>query len=223
MKTPVGAIGLLSETIQGVADEPENVVRFASQLHRESERLAALVQDIIELSRIQDGVALTNSELVVMEEVVAEAMDRCRIEAESRNLALVSAPAPDAKVFGDRALLITAIRNLVDNAIRYSNPGRRVSVGISSFESEIRVAVVDQGVGITSEQKERVFERFYRGDDARTREEGGSGLGLSIVKHVAADHGGRVELWSEPGKGSTFTFIIPEAYVTPDSTEEVLP
>lgn len=222
LKTPVGAIGLLSETIQGVADEPENVVRFASQLHRESERLAALVQDIIELSRIQDGVALTNSELVVMEEVVAEAMDRCRIEAESRNLALVSAPAPDAKVFGDRALLITAIRNLVDNAIRYSNPGRRVSVGISSFESEIRVAVVDQGVGITSEQKERVFERFYRGDDARTREEGGSGLGLSIVKHVAADHGGRVELWSEPGKGSTFTFIIPEAYVTPDSTEEVL-
>lgn len=223
LKTPVGAIGLLSETIQGVADEPENVVRFASQLHRESERLAALVQDIIELSRIQDGAALTNSELVVMEEVVAEAMDRCRIEAESRNLALVSAPAPDAKVFGDRALLITAIRNLVDNAIRYSNPGRRVSVGISSFESEIRVAVVDQGVGITSEQKERVFERFYRGDDARTREEGGSGLGLSIVKHVAADHGGRVELWSEPGKGSTFTFIIPEAYVTPDSTEEVLP
>lgn len=222
LKTPVGAIGLLSETIQDVADEPENVVMFASQLHRESVRLASLVQDIIQLSRVQDGAALTNSELVVMDDVVAEAIDRCRIEAESRNLTLVSAPAPEAQVFGDKALLTTAVRNLVDNAIRYSNPGRRVSVGISCFESEVRVAVVDQGVGITREQKERVFERFYRGDDARTREEGGSGLGLSIVKHVAADHGGRIELWSEPGKGSTFTFIIPEAYVTPTSTEEVL-
>lgn len=222
LKTPIGAIGLLSETIRDVADEPENVLMFANQLHRESVRLSALVQDIIQLSHVQGGAALTNSELVVMDDVVAEAIDRCTIEAESRNITLISASSPEVRVFGDKALLTTAVRNLIDNAIRYSNPGRRVSVGISCFESDVRVAVVDQGVGISPEQKERVFERFYRGDDARTREEGGSGLGLSIVKHVAADHGGRVELWSEPGKGSTFTFIIPEASVTPDSSEEVL-
>jgi len=222
LKTPIGAIGLLSETMRDVADEPENVVMFANQLHRESTRLASLVQDIIQLSRVQDGAALVDSELITMDEVVAEAIDRCAVEAESRGLTLVTASVPEARVYGDRALLTTAVRNLVDNAIRYSHPGRRVSVGMSLCDGDVRVAVVDEGVGIAPEQKERVFERFYRGDDARTRDEGGSGLGLSIVKHVAADHGGRVELWSEPGKGSTFTFIIPEAQVAPDSTEEVI-
>lgn len=222
LKTPIGAIGLLSETIQECADEPENVLTFSAQLQRESARLASLVQDIIELSRVQDGAAIANGELVAVDGVVAEAIDRCRIEAASRSISLVSAPAPGVRVFGDRALLTTAVRNLIDNAIRYSNPGRRVSIGISRSEGDVRIAVVDQGTGIPIEHRERVFERFFRGDDARTREEGGSGLGLSIVKHVAADHGGRVELWSEPGKGSTFTLIIPEAFVTPDIEEEVL-
>lgn len=219
LKTPIGAIGLLSETIQDVADEPENVVAFSAQLQRESVRLASLVQDIIELSRVQNGAAIAHGELVSVDDVVAEAIDRCRIEAESRGIILASARAPDAQVFGDRPLLTTAVRNLVDNAIRYSNRGGRVSVGVTRFESDVRIAVVDQGVGIPPELRERVFERFFRGDDARTREEGGTGLGLSIVKHVAADHGGRIELWSEPGKGSTFTFIIPEAYA-PDTEQE---
>lgn len=214
LKTPVGAIGLLAETLQECADEPENVVVFSERLQRESTRLAALVQDIIELSRLQDGAALTNLQLVELDSVVTEAMDRCRIEADSREITLVAGPSQDPHAFGDKSLLTTAIRNLIDNAIRYSNPGGRVSIGVSELDGEMRIAVVDQGVGIPFEQRERVFERFYRGDEARTRETGGSGLGLSIVKHVAADHGGRVELWSEPGKGSTFTFIIPAAYVS---------
>lgn len=222
LKTPVGAIGLLAETLQECADEPENVVMFSEKLQRESARLASLVQDIIELSRLQDGAALSNPELVELDSVISEAMDRCRIEAESRDIALVKGPTSDWVAFGDKSLLTTAIRNLIDNAIRYSNPGGRVSIGVNELEGEMRIAVVDQGVGIPNEQRERVFERFYRGDEARTRETGGSGLGLSIVKHVAADHGGRVELWSEPGKGSTFTFIIPAAYVSsaPDNKEE---
>lgn len=220
LKTPIGAIGLLSETIQDVADEPENVLLFSEQLQRESARLASLVQDIIELSRVQDGAAIAHGELVDVDTVVNEAIDRCRIEADSRNITLVTAPSSGVQVFGDRPLLTTAVRNLVDNAVRYSNPGGRASVGVSRFEGVVRIAVVDQGVGIPPELRERVFERFFRGDNARTREEGGTGLGLSIVKHVAADHGGRIELWSEPGKGSTFTFIIPEAYAPETEQEE---
>lgn len=220
LKTPIGAIGLLSETIQDCADEPEHVVTFAEKLQRESARLASLVQDIIELSRVQNGAALASSELVDVDDIVSEAVDRCRIEAESRGLTIVSVPTPQVSVVGDRALLTTAIRNLIDNAIRYSNPGGRVSIGVSRHEGEVRIAVVDQGSGIPDEQKDRVFERFYRGDDARTRDKGGSGLGLSIVKHVAADHGGRVMLWSEAGKGSTFTFIVPDVTPAVQNIEE---
>ncbi|MBM9432387.1 sensor histidine kinase [Flaviflexus equikiangi] len=220
LKTPIGAIGLLSETIQDCADEPEHVVTFAEKLQRESARLASLVQDIIELSRVQNGAALASSELVDVDDIVSEAIDRCRIEAESRGLTIVAVPTPQVSVVGDRALLTTAIRNLIDNAIRYSNPGGRVSIGVSRHEGEVRIAVVDQGAGIPDEQKDRVFERFYRGDDARTRDKGGSGLGLSIVKHVAADHGGRVMLWSEAGKGSTFTFIVPDVTPAVQNIEE---
>ncbi|MGO1401858.1 MAG: sensor histidine kinase [Flaviflexus sp.] len=223
LKTPVGAIGLLAETIEECADEPENVIMFTEKLQRESVRLASLVQDIIELSRLQDGAALVNSELVDLGQVISEAIDRCRVEADNRGISLVSAPVEQATAFGDKSLLTTAVRNLIDNAIRYSNEGGRVSIGLSELDGEMRIAVVDQGVGISTEQRERVFERFYRGDEARTRDTGGSGLGLSIVKHVAADHGGRVTLWSEPGKGSTFTFIVPAAYAnTPDTKEEVI-
>lgn len=211
LKTPVGGIGLLAETIYQVADEPDHVRKFSQQMVTESRRLASLVQEIIELSRLQEGDSLAGSTQVSIDEVVADAVERVRIEVESRSIDLVTGGESGLQVYGDQHRLTTAIRNLLDNAVRYSPPHARVSVGVSSQHDEVRIAVVDQGEGIPAEARNRIFERFYRGDQARSRETGGSGLGLSIVKHVVADHGGRIKLWSEVGKGSTFTIILPAA------------
>ena len=211
LKTPVGSISLLSETIAKSADDPEAVRHFSAQLTKESRRLGILVQELIQLSRLQEGDAFRASELVSIDGVVAEAMDRMAVEAETRGVNLVTGGTKGLYVYGDRAMLTTAVRNLLDNAVRYSRPHGRVSIGVSTHDGLVSLAVVDQGQGITSEQQERVFERFYRGDKARSRDTGGSGLGLSIVKHVVADHGGRMNLWSAPGQGSTFTILLPEA------------
>ncbi|QDC26468.1 two-component sensor histidine kinase [Georgenia yuyongxinii] len=221
LKTPVGALSLLAETVADSADEPDTVRHFAGRMGKESRRLAALVQEIIELSRLQEPDALVEPELVAVDDVVAEAVDRVRVEAQSRTLTLVLGGAKDLRVYGDAALLTTAVRNLLDNAIRYAPPSSRVSVGVSRADALVRIAVVDQGPGIPEDQRERVFERFYRLDAARSRDTGGSGLGLSIVKHIANDHGGRVEIWSTLGKGSTFTLVLPEAYgsATPDEAD----
>lgn len=211
LKTPVGSISLLSETIAKSADDPEAVRHFSAQLTKESRRLGILVQELIQLSRLQEGDAFRASELVSIDDVVAEAMDRMAVEAETRGVNLMTGGTKGLYVYGDRAMLTTAVRNLLDNAVRYSRPHGRVSIGVSTHDGLVSLAVVDQGQGITSEQQERVFERFYRGDKARSRDTGGSGLGLSIVKHVVADHGGRMNLWSAPGQGSTFTILLPEA------------
>ncbi|HLT83511.1 MAG TPA: ATP-binding protein [Phototrophicaceae bacterium] len=211
LKTPVGALSLLSETLADAADDPEAVRRFTAQMKRESRRLTALVQEIIDLSRLQEPDALVDSELVALDAVVAEAADRVRVEAESRRITVAVGGEEGLHVFGDADLLTTAVRNLLDNALRHSRPLARVSVGIARDGDQVRLAVVDQGEGIPREQQERIFERFYRGDPARARRTGGTGLGLSIVKHVAADHGGEVEVWSKPGAGSTFTLVLPLA------------
>ncbi len=211
LKTPVGALALLSETLEDAADDPEAVRRFTTQMRRESRRLTALVQEIIDLSRLQEPDALVNSELVSVDSVVTEAADRVRVEAESRRITVAVGGEEGLYVFGDADLLTTAVRNLLDNALRHSDPLSRVSVGVARDGDSVRIAVVDQGEGITPEQQQRVFERFYRGDPARARRTGGSGLGLSIVKHVAADHGGEAEVWSKPGAGSTFTLVLPLA------------
>lgn len=216
LKTPVGAIGLLAETIGEIADEPENVRTFAEKLVTESDRLTTLIRDIIELSRLQDAEGLGDPELLTASEIVDSSMDRSRVDAEDRGIELRASCDPDAKIYGDRELLTTAVRNLLGNAIRYSNSGSTVRVKASLSNGWVSIAVTDEGVGVSPELRERIFERFYRGDEARSRDTGGSGLGLSIVKHVAADHGGRVDLASEPGKGSTFTLVLPAGY---DPTE----
>ncbi|MPV37581.1 sensor histidine kinase [Georgenia subflava] len=221
LKTPVGAIGLLAETVAESADDPETVRYFAGRMSKESRRLGSLVQEIIELSRLQSPDALVDPELVEVDAVVQEAVDRVQVEAAARKVTLVPGGTPGLRVYGDEALLTTAVRNLLDNAVRYSSPTSRVSVGVSRDDALVRIAVVDQGTGIPEEMRERVFERFYRLDDARSRETGGSGLGLSIVKHIANDHGGRVELWSTEGRGSTFTLVLPEAY-GPSSPDDAL-
>ncbi len=211
LKTPVGALSLLAETISESADEPEAVAHFAEQMRREAARLATLVQEIIDLSRLQEPDALGNPEPVAVDDVVAEALDRIRVEAQAHGIRLVHGGEAGLVVSGDRALLTTALRNLLDNAIRYSPAGSTVSVGVKAQDGMVRIAVVDQGIGIEEDVQERVFERFYRGDAARSRSTGGTGLGLSIVKHIARDHGGEVKLWSKPGRGSTFTLVIPRA------------
>lgn len=211
LKTPVGAIALLAETVADSADDPEAVRHFAQRMKRESRRLGDLVQEIIDLSRLQEPDALVEPELVDIDEVVEEATDRVSVAARARKIVVTHGGTGGLRVHGDRSLLTTAVRNLLDNALHYSAPATRVSVGVSRRDGLVRIAVVDQGVGIPEDKRERVFERFYRVDPARSRETGGTGLGLSIVKHIAADHGGAVELWSAPGRGSTFTLVLPEA------------
>ena len=210
LKTPVGAISLLAEALESSADDPVAVRRFAKRMHKESARLAALVQDIIELSRLQGANVAQQGRAVDINTVVAEAVDRSQLPAESKNIELVVGGHADAMVYGDQDLLVTALRNLIDNAIRYSPENTRVGVGIRSKDGLVAVSVTDQGEGLTPEDQERVFERFYRVDAARSRQTGGTGLGLSIVKHVVANHGGEVTLWSQPGQGSTFTIRLPE-------------
>jgi two-component system sensor histidine kinase SenX3 len=211
LKTPVGAISLLSETLQDAADDPEAVRRFAARMQRESERLAELVQEIIHLSRLQVARGLESPDVVHIDSVVAEAVDRGRLVADSRGVMVETGRPSGAQVYGDHALLVTAVRNLVDNAVRYSDEGTRVGVGVRSDGQLVEIAVADQGIGIPADEQDRVFERFYRVDPARSRQTGGTGLGLSIVKHVAANHGGDVTVWSQPGQGSTFTLRLPAA------------
>lgn len=213
LKTPVGAIALLAETMQDAADDPDAVRHFAGRMQKESMRLGALVHEIIELSRLQVAGALQEVGLISVDDVISEAADRARVVAQAKEVVLTVASPTGLTVYGDHALLVTAVRNLLDNAVAYSEGGTRVGVGVSSEDGLVSIAVVDQGIGISAAEQSRVFERFYRVDPARSRDTGGTGLGLSIVKHVAADHGGDVSIWSEPGRGSTFTLRIPAAHV----------
>lgn len=215
LKTPVGALSLLAETVEAAADDPEAVRRFAGRMQRESARLSALVQEIIELSRLQVAGGLGSMTLVDVDRVVAEAVDRARTTAVSKHITIDAGGTRGETVYGGHALLVTAVRNLLDNAVAYSGPGTHIGVGIRRAGELVEIAVVDQGIGIARTDQERVFERFYRVDPARSRDTGGTGLGLSIVKHVVADHGGDVVIWSQPGRGSTFTLRIPAAQLPP--------
>ena len=210
LKTPVGAISLLAEALDDAAGDEEAVRRFAARMSKESARLTALVQDIIELSRLQSTDMVDRAREVDVNQLVADAVEANRLPAENRNTTVVVGGAVQGSVYGDAKMLTTALRNLIDNAIRYSPPGSRVGVGLRSRDGMAQVAVTDQGPGIHPEDQERIFERFYRVDGARSRHTGGTGLGLSIVKHVVTNHGGEINLWSQPGQGSTFTVRLPE-------------
>lgn len=209
LKTPVGAIRLLSEAIDDAAGDPVAIKHFSQSLHQESERLSALVQDIMELSRLQGTDVVAEGRPVDLGRVVNEAVDRNRLTAQSRDIRIVTGGQVHAQVFGDVDLLTTALRNLIDNAIRYSPAGTRVGIGVKERDGMIHMSVTDQGPGISEEEQDRIFERFYRVDAARSRHTGGTGLGLSIVKHVMQQHGGEVTVWSREGQGSTFTLSVP--------------
>jgi two-component system, OmpR family, sensor histidine kinase SenX3 len=210
LKTPVGALALLAETVEDAADDPEAVRRFAGRMRQEASRLTNLVQDMITLSRIQAAEPIPDPVPVKLDLVVAEALDRCRMKATARGIELVATGTHGLSVLGDEDLLITALRNLLENAVAYSPDKTRVEVSTKLTAGEAaEISVADQGIGIPERDRERIFERFYRVDPARSRATGGTGLGLAIVKHVTAAHGGQVTVESTEGQGSTFTLTLP--------------
>lgn len=220
LKTPIGAISLLSEALIEADDDPVMVKKFSADLHREAIRLAALVQDIIELSRLQGAEVVSNAQLLDLSSLIADAVDRNAFLAEKRKVKIAVDAPKGLKVLGDQEMLVTAIKNLIENALVYSDEGSQVGIGLRQKYGIAAIAVADSGVGIAPEHQERIFERFYRADPSRSRQTGGTGLGLSIVKHVALKHRGDVQLFSQPGVGSTFTFRLPIASEQPNKDRD---
>lgn len=213
LKTPIGAVSLLAEALESAADEPSQVRRFAGRLSTEAARLGKITREIIELSRLQAADALHRPELVDVDHVIASALDQNRVSADSHGVTLASGGKRHLAVYGDEAMLIVALHNLIANAINYSPPRSRVGVGVKLNDSLVEISVTDQGMGIAEDDLDRVFERFFRVDQGRSRNTGGTGLGLSIVKHVVQNHGGDIRVWSRLGQGSTFTLRLPEASI----------
>lgn len=215
LKTPVGAVGLLAEAILDAADDPAEVHRFAGRIHQESTRLGALVTELIALSRLTGAERLPELTAVDVDALVDEALSRSRLSADAAGIEITVDRPSGLSVDGDRTLLVTALSNLVENAIAYSPREASVSVTRRRVGDTVEIAVTDRGIGIAPQHQARVFERFFRVDPARSRATGGTGLGLAIVKHVLANHGGHVRLWSSPGTGSTFTMCLPAPAAAP--------
>jgi two-component system sensor histidine kinase SenX3 len=209
LKTPVGAVSLLAEAIESAADDPEQVRNFASRLTAEASRLAQLTSRIMNLSRLQAADEFTDEREVAIDEIVASAVEAHAIQADSAGVDVVRGGDRGLYVRGDAQVLSEAVGNLIANAIAYSPRGSSVGVGVKAVDDVVEIAVTDRGIGIAEGDQERVFERFYRADQARSRRTGGTGLGLAIVKHAVQRHGGEVRLWSRPGRGSTFTIRLP--------------
>lgn len=211
LKTPIGAISLLTEAIKDSTDDPELVKKFASTMQRELDRLTNLVQDIIELSQVQSAEGPTTHQLIDFAEIVQQATEANQILADKRRIKLNFSTPQGIQVFGDRKALTAAVKNLIENAVIYSEDGGQVGIGLREVDGIAELSVLDNGLGIPVSEQERIFERFYRVDPSRSRETGGTGLGLAIVKHVAQNHRGEVRVFSQPGLGSTFTLRIPVA------------
>ena len=209
LKTPIGALSILSEAVLGASDDPESITRFATRMQSEASRLTDLVQEIINLSRLQDSDPLQVAVELDVEDLINAAIDQSQISAVNRQIMVSHTETKNAIILGDREQLIMAIQNLVENAINYSPEGTKVSVNTSVEDGIVDISITDQGIGIPENDINRIFERFYRVDPARSRQTGGTGLGLSIVKHVASKHGGEVKVWSVQGIGSTFSLRLP--------------
>lgn len=211
LKTPVGGIALLAEAVLDANEDPEAVARFARRIQIESTRLTHLVQEIVDLSRLQASESLSDPVVVDVDEVVQDAVDQMLLLAQSKRMSLRVSAQDGLVVYGDPSMLRTAVGNLLSNAITYSPEHTRVTVAARAVEDVVEISVSDQGQGMSPADQERVFERFYRVDTARSRATGGTGLGLAIVKHICSNHGGEVKLWSRVGHGSTFTIRLPSA------------
>ncbi len=210
LKTPVGALRLLAEAVADAAEDPEAVRRFSGKMVAESDRLSRLVQQIIELSRLQADEPLDTPSPVRVDAVVKAAAESSATDADARGITIHVDGTTGLEVFGSTEQLSAAVANLVANAVAYSEPDSTVVVSTRSADGNVEISVIDQGIGIPADETGRIFERFYRVDPARHRSTGGTGLGLSIVKHIAATHGGDIRVWSVEGHGSTFTLTLPQ-------------
>ncbi len=198
LKTPVGAVALLAEAVLDAADDPQEVRRFGTKILNEANRLGKLVIELIALARLQSAERSPELATVAVDDVVRAALDRCQLVAEAANIRITVDPPSGLFLDGEETLLVTALSNLLSNAVSYSTPGSPVSVNRRLEDGFVEIAVTDHGVGIAAENQQRVFERFIRIDQAHNQSTGGTGLGLAIVKHGAVTHGGNVELWSSP-------------------------
>jgi two-component system sensor histidine kinase SenX3 len=209
LKTPVGALSILAEAVLSSVDDPEQVQHFAEKMQTEAKRIGSLIQDVIDLSRLQSDDPMNRAELVDTDQLINRAIEEVRTIATGLEIEIIRGEHIDAPILGDRGQLLTALRNLLTNAISYSAAGTRVSVTAREVDGIVEISVKDAGIGIPPHDLDRIFERFYRVDPARSRGTGGTGLGLAIVKHVCQNHGGECTVWSEVGTGSTFTLRLP--------------
>ena len=216
LKTPVGAISVLAETIEGETND-ELVLRLTSRMVLETQRMSRTIDDLLELSRIELGGEMLTS-VVDMKDIVNEAIERISPIALRKGVPLeFSSPTETSLVSGDFFQLVSAVSNLVENAVKYSEAGNIVNIRILSVAGNLTVEVEDHGIGIPADSIDRIFERFYRVDRARSRGTGGTGLGLSIVRHVATNHGGEVNVRSREGEGSTFILSVPQQYASDEA------
>jgi two-component system sensor histidine kinase SenX3 len=213
LKTPVGALTLLAEAIEEAAGDPDAVHRFAGRMQKEGSRLGRLIGELTVLSRLEGAEPLPDAVHVSVAKVMGEAISTNALAAEKAGISIVSSGGIGMTVAGSETQLVSALANLIENAIGYSPSGTRVAVAARRTgppeSPTVEIAVADQGIGISEADLPRVFERFFRVDEARSRATGGTGLGLAIVKHTMANHGGSVAAWSVPGAGSTFTLTLP--------------
>ena len=209
LKTPVGALSLLAEAVLAAADDKKQVEHFAEKMQAEATRLGSLIQDVIDLSRLQSDDPMNRAELLETEFLINRAVEEVKTLAGGLGVEIIRGEPEASVILGDQGQLLTALRNLLTNAISYSAENTRVSVTAREIDGIVEISVKDAGLGIPSHDLDRIFERFYRVDPARSRGTGGTGLGLAIVKHVCQNHGGEVTVWSEIGTGSTFTLRIP--------------
>src|SRR5215210_7484184 len=215
LKTPATSLKLLAESLEGTLDEdPVQARLFAAQLKKETERLAHLITDLLDLARLESQEPADYPTLVDVRGVLMTVLARMRRVARKKDITLQwkrFGKAAKYTVYGDETQLDSMFTNLVNNAVQYTPPGGRVEVIGGSEDSELIISISDTGIGIPEGKVPRIFDRFSRVDKARSKATGGTGLGLSIVRHVAENHGGRVTVESTPNEGSTFTVSLPRA------------
>ncbi len=220
LKTPIAALSLLGESVLAAADDRDAVERFTERMQLETARLSTLVNELIDLSRLEGEAPLAGARDLDLGEIVGEAVSRTRLSAAASSIELATSVQPGLHMYGDQEQIVSALANLIKNAVAYSPSGTRVAIAARRSGDQVEIGVTDQGIGISPRDLDRIFERFYRVDPARSRATGGTGLGLSIVKHVCANHEGEVDVWSVEGAGSTFTLRFPLS-APPDSSLEV--